>query len=361
MKREPNSEKKVLVVATAPLCGNGLTSVLMTLARIVRERYPVDFALGEGAELPVRRELETVGAVYDLPERKRRTGSYMMALGKLVKAGGYTAIHIHGNSATMALDLIAARKAPIRMTHCHNREKQPEIKRVILGSIMNRLVTHPVACSQMAGEAIYTRPFTVIPNGVDTVRFRFSAERRSAVRERLGLQDAFVIGHIGWFNRQKNQARLVGIMAEVLKMRPGAVLLLCGKGEEEKRVRSLFMEAGMANQVRFLGEVSAPEELMAAMDVLVLPSLFEGLPLTGIEAQASGLPCIFSDTITQEADVSGKVRFLPLSAPDRTWAEALCEARAEDREDAAVQVRLAGFDRETVRERVMELYAGAMK
>ena len=349
-------ERKVLIVATTFLCVDGLTSVLLRLAAIIRDRCAVDFSLGAGAEPKVLKELEQIGKVYYLPDRKRKTIQYIHKLHKLINREHYDTVHIHGNSATMALDLVASRNSKIRITHCHNCAKQPKIKQLTLGILMNRLVTHPVACSYQAGKAIYSKPFAVIRNCIDIDRFRFSQATRDKVREDLGLNNTYVVGHIGRFNRQKNQERFIGILKEILQIRQDAVLMLCGQGELEKEFREKVVENGLADHVRLIGEVTDPEDYLMAMDVLVLPSLFEGLPLAGIEAQASGLPCIFADCITKETAVLPNASFVSLDESDMKWAETICKQVADKRETAALEIRKAGYGLDIVKDQIYNLY-----
>lgn len=161
--------KKVLLIATTRLTMDGLTEILLRVARIAAREYLVGFALGEGCSADIQPQLEAIGSVYQLPSRKKKLPCYMAALAALVKKKGYEVVHIHGNSATMAFDLLAvwAGGAIVRITHCHNCAHQPALKQATLGRLLNRLVTDPVACSRAAGEMLYTRPFRVLVNGID--------------------------------------------------------------------------------------------------------------------------------------------------------------------------------------------------
>lgn len=350
---------KILVVATTPLCVDGLTEVLVNIAGIAKEsgKAAVSFALGEGAEAQTENRLKQIGQVHLLPGRKKHLLSYIKALENLVRNGRYDIVHIHGNSSTMALDLFACRAAGIRITHCHNWARQPALKSLTLGTIMNRLVTCPVACSRRAGEALYSKPFTVIRNGINPEKFRFSAGTREAVRKELGLENAFIVGHIGRFTEQKNHVRLIRIFEAVLRSRPEAVLILCGTGELEQEIRQEAARRGLENKARFMGVVQNPQDYLMAMDAFVLPSLFEGLPLVGIEAQATGLHCVFADTITDEAAVLPETEFVSLEEPDEKWAEIICENRMTNRKNAADVIESAGYGMDTVREQVKALYS----
>ena len=167
---------------------------------------------------------------------------------------------------------------------------------------------------------------TLVHNAVDLDYFRFDPEDRADCRAELQLDDRLVVGHVGRFNQQKNHSFLLDVFAEIAQKRPDAVLLLVGKGELEQAVRQKADALGIADKVIFAGVRSDIPRVLSAMDVFVFPSLYEGMPNTVIEAQATGLPCVIADTITPEADVTGLVQYLPLSLEADKWAEAALKA-----------------------------------
>lgn len=350
--------KKVLLIATTRLSMDGLTEILLRVARIAAREYSVDFALGEGCSTEIQPQLEAIGSVYELPSRKKQLPFYMAVLAALVKKKGYEVVHIHGNSATMAFDLLAAWAggATMRITHCHNCAYQPALKQATLGKLLNRLATDPVACSRAAGEMLYTRPFRVLVNGIDCERFSFVPSVREQMRQKLGLQGCFVVGHIGRFSQQKNHTRLLHIFKAILQQKPQARLLLCGRGENFEQSQQEADALGIAGKVLFCGNVKRPEDYLQAMDVFVLPSLFEGLPIVGVEAQASGLPCIFADTITQEVKILPQTQFLALTQPDEVWAECIVQTKPMERSLAGHRVESAGFAEENLDRQVCALY-----
>lgn len=354
--------RRILLIATTRLCKDGLTEILLRIARTVGENA-AGIALAEGGDRSVEAELRKWGRLYVLPSRKKNLPSYLLSLRNLIAREGYEIVHIHGNSATMAFDLLAAflGGATVRITHVHNCAPQPLLKQKTLGVLLNRLVTRPVACSETAGKMLYTRPFTVLTNGVDCKRFSFSPEIRAAIRNELHISDAFVVGHIGRFSPQKNHRRLLHIFASLLQLRPSAVLLLCGEGEDMAGCREEAAKLDIADSVLFLGKVEQPQNYYQAMDVFVLPSLFEGLPLVGVEAQASGLPCVFSDTITREAGILPTTRFLPLEAPDTQWAKTIIDTGTGDRSLAVQIVAQKGYSIAAFNDQLMSLYSALRK
>lgn len=183
----------VLFVATSRLCVDGLTEILLKVAQISVREYPIGFALGEGCSAEIRPKLEALGSVYDLPSRKKQLPCYLVKLTALIRKNNYGIVHIHGNSATMAFDLLAAWRggAGVRITHCHKCARQPVLKQATLGRVLNHLVTDPVACSRAAGKMLYTKPFRVLVNGIDCERFSYTPAVREQMRRRLGLQKKF--------------------------------------------------------------------------------------------------------------------------------------------------------------------------
>ena len=306
------NQKKVLIVATAKLYLAGITTVLLNIANCIKDEYHLSFVLAESGDTRIVSKLEKLGAVYILPSRQKHLVMYLCKLRKLMQEGKYDVVHIHGNSATMAFDLLVAYwcKIPKRITHCHSCAPQPKWKQLTLKKLVNKYVTNPVACSIDSGNMLYNRSFTEIQNSIDCDLFRFSAEARKRLRDDLKIeQDAFVIGHLGRFSREKNQVRLIHIFNIVYKTEPKARLILCGDGDTLEECKSMATAFHLQDMIFFPGEVNNPEEYYSAMDVLVMPSYFEGFPLVGIEAQASDLPCVFSSGITREVQISEKCHF----------------------------------------------------
>ena len=351
--------KKTLLIATTRLCKDGLTEIVLRILKTNTDGQ-IGIALAEGCDAAVEGELRKWSRLYFLPSRRKRLPCYLLALRSLIAKEQFEAVHIHGNSATMAFDLLAAflGGASVRITHVHNCAPQPLLKQKTLGVLLNRLVTCPVACSEASGRMLYTKPFIILTNGVDCHRFCFSPELRTAIREELGIHDSFVVGHIGRFSPQKNHRRLIRIFSALLRLRPDSVLLLCGEGEDLDACKQEADGLGIAGKVLFLGKVEQPQNYYQAMDVFVLPSLFEGLPLVGVEAQASGLPCVFSDTITKEAGILPECVFVPLDASDEVWADTILNIQTPERSGAALQIAQAGYTEQALREQITKLYGG---
>ena len=232
----------------------------------------------------------------------------------------------------------------MRIAHSHSTSGKGEYAKNVVKALLktqaNRYPTERFACSGFAGEWLFggDADFELVYNAIDLRRFSFNAEARAKARADLGLVDGqFAVGHVGRFMAQKNHAFLIDAFEQVARRREDAVLLLVGTGEAEASVERVVAEHGLSGRVRFLGQRADMPDIYAAFDAFVLPSLYEGLCLVGVEAQRSGLPCLLSDTITREVDLTGKCRFLPIDSP-ALWAEGICSLEAKTNvERAAVE------------------------
>ncbi|MDE7130411.1 MAG: glycosyltransferase, partial [Lachnospiraceae bacterium] len=169
---------------------------------------------------------------------------------------------------------------------------------------------------------------------------------RAQVRERLGLKEELVIGHVGRFNYQKNHPYLIDIFAKLCEIRQDAVLFMLGEGPDQENIREKCRMLGIEDKVRFLGNQRRPQDYYQAMDIFLLPSFFEGLPGVLVEAQAAGLKCFVSDTVTREAAATDLVTYLSIEQPAEAWAKQIVAAEYE-RQNTFQKMKEAGFDVKT--------------
>lgn len=247
---------------------------------------------------------------------------------------------------------------PVRIAHSHNTDLRKSRTRQVklwLHRLYSRRYSADAtafwACSKKAAKFLFPtqmlgqRDFIFIPNGIDTEKFRFDPVVREDVRRELGITDQFVIGNVGRLCYQKNQSFLLDVFAEVVRLQPKSRLLLVGEGEDLDMLREKARSQGFEDRVIFYGASDQVERLLWATDVFVMPSRFEGLPVTAIEAQAAGLPCLLSDAITKECCVGKYTRFLPLTNNAATWAETLMMVdQSKNRSIGADSIRQAKFD-----------------
>lgn len=327
------SEKPIRVAQViGKMLGGGVESVVMNYYRhIDRSKVQFDFLVDADSTLVPREEIESLGGrVFEIPSYQRVL-EYQKALVSLLERGEWQIVHSHINALSV-FPLRAAKKAgvPVLIAHSHSTSGKGEYVKnavkAVLKTQANRYPTHRFACSEFAGEWLFGKgaDFEVVYNAIDLQRFSFNAEARAKARADLGLVGVqLAVGHVGRFMPQKNHAFLIDAFEQVARRREDAVLLLVGSGEAEARVESSVAERGFGDRVRFLGQRTDMPDLYSAFDAFVLPSLYEGLGLVGVEAQRAGLPCLLSDQITREVDVTGECKFLPIDDP-QVWADAIC-------------------------------------
>lgn len=268
---------------------------------------------------------------------------------------GYQIVHSHID-AMSAIPLAAAKRAgiPVRIAHSHNTSFPKDGKypvRLLAKALLPMQATHYFSCSHATAcflfppSAVQKREYTVLPNAIELSQFAFCDRTRSAIREELGINDStLAVGHVGRFCRQKNHAKLVRVFATLHRQHPQSILLLVGQGELQQEVRCLCETFELGESVRFLGVRDDVARLMQAFDLLLLPSLYEGFPVVGVEAQAAGLPCLMSDRIDRGASLAGQVGFLPLEADDSLWAQAAQEFAHLPRRNTTGELVEKGFD-----------------
>ena len=276
-------------------------------------------------------------------------------------------VHAH-NEAMGYYALRSAKDAGIRVriAHAHNTQIIRDYKyplKIVCKQLLPHAATDYWSCGRDAGiyyygEKRWNEKGFILRNAIDVSRFGFSLKARDELRKAYGLNDCFVIGHVGRFNVQKNHSRLLDIFAEVLKAVPSARLVLIGVGELEESAKEKARTLAIQDKVLFLGQMGDVSKWYQAMDCFVLPSLFEGLPVVGIEAQAAGLPCFFSENVTDEILLSENASRISLSADDSRWAMAILKARQmnEDRMKGKDIVLNAGYDIETEAGKLQEIY-----
>lgn len=240
------------------------------------------------------------------------------------------------------------------------------------GSIMYRAFAYPTryvadhffACSRDAGISRYGKKAgsdvarcQVVNNAIDTRMFAFNSEKAQYIRNTLHIEsDSLVVGHVGRFSPPKNHSYLIDIFAEVHKREPNSVLLLVGDGDGRKNIEKKVRSLGLEDSVIFTGVRSDVSDLLQAMDVFVFPSLYEGLGIVNIEAQAAGLPCFISDKVPKECIITDLVKSIPLGAPPKTWADEILSAKNVQRKNTGELIIKAGYDIEENAKRLQDYY-----
>lgn len=345
---------KVLAVLTGEMCFDGITNSVLNYYRAMdRSGMEIGIISARSTNSIMKKNFEDIGCiVYPLENRDTSPAKYFVQLMRIIRHGKYDILHAHGNSATLAIETTAAFLAGCKVRIVHSRNSFCEHTKVdrLLRPLMYATYTNGFACGEKAGQWLFgDRPFTVINNGKDIERFLFKPDVRQHYREKLGAsKDTILLGHVGLFHRQKNHPFLIDIFEEVCRRSDNYRLVLIGEGEEREKIEGLVREKGLANKVIFLGSRSDVDALLQALDIMVFPSLFEGMPNVVLEWQIAGLPALISDTITRECGIMDNVSYLPLEKGPIYWAEQVLHTQIEDRESTRqnIQQRFieAGFD-----------------
>lgn len=270
---------------------------------------------------------------------------------------------VHAHHTTPAfLYLSIARllgRSTIAHSHTGGRDRSIKGRAKSLARWPLRHIPHVhLACSRLAMDWMFGSRVRgqVIHNAIDLDRFDFDQAARARSRLELQLDGHFVIGHVGRFTAEKNHERLLQVFAEVLKRRSDARLLLVGDGPLKATIEARTAALGINDLVVFTGVRQDVPNLLSAMDFLVFPSLFEGLPVVIVEAQASGLPCVVSDSVTDEVGVTDLIQFMSLEEPNSAWAQASIRERPEGRRGAVPFLRSAGYGVAQVADEMRRLY-----
>lgn len=345
---------KILTISTSGLeKKEGISTVILdNFSRFDKKVFDLHIiAAGEYSEALVQ-EFERAGIIVKcLPSRKASVSLYVKAFIALFRKEKYDALYIHGSSAIMSIELMIAKLCgcKIRVVHSHNTTCDHKKADKLLRPLFYRLYTDAIACGEDAGKWLYGgRSFLLLKNGRDVNKYQYNEVLRLSTRISIGVrEDELLVGHVGNFNKQKNQKFALAIFKELLKKNNNAKLYLMGSGTLLEETKKLAVEMGLQDKVIFTGSIGNVHEMLQAMDVMILPSLHEGLPLVAIEWQIAALPSVISDVVTSECAYSGLVSFLPLGDAG-TWADKIIEIVAVDRKQLAEkQIELtkeAGFD-----------------
>lgn len=346
----------------------GIQAFIMNLYRSIdRTIYQFDFLLHHKLEDSYDDEiLKLGGRIYYLPARSDGILKNRKELDKFFKNHKeYSVVHQHESSLTYIEPLIAAKKngVKVRIIHAHSTRASGSRIHSVLHNLNKQRIKHIAtdyfACGELAGHWMYDgtgieKKILVINNGIDTAKFLFNKSVRDEYRKKYNLERAFVIGHVGRFSEVKNHKFLIDVFYKYLKRNVDAKLVLIGNGELLDAMKHKVAELNIEDSVLFLGVQRNIADYEQMFDYMIIPSLYEGFPVTAIEAQASGLPCLMSDSITKDALINSNVKMLNLSQDVSEWADAIniAEKRVVDNSRLIQQ----GFDINDTVKRVIKIY-----
>ena len=327
----------------------GVEEYIMNLSRFCENPSSKYGYLVMGDKTVYEEELKSLGVDYYFIPRKNKFCSNIKAYCKLLKQlrKDYDTVYFNTSGLYYPIPYIYARKYKYRIVlHSHSTTgsffKKPihYLNRLWI----NKACSVRLACSTPAGKWMFGNKenFTLVPNAIELERFSFNEINRKKCREQYDLEDSFVLGNIGRLHQVKNQIFLVDILKELINKGTEAKLLLVGDGEMKLDIEKHAEELNIRERVVFAGQTNTPEYFYSAMDCFVMPSFVEGFPITLIEAQANGLPCVVSDTITEETNITGNVSYISIKKDAKVWVDLILNTNM--RYDNCDELISKGFD-----------------
>lgn len=296
---------------------------------------------------------------------------FYRSLKSLIKDNQYSVVHAH-TMFNCGFVMLAARMegVPVRIAHAHSalfdsRSTLQKTYEVLMRKLILRNSTDCIACGIAAGQKLFGKKAfetdcQVVLNGVNTAQFKFCEEARQKIRKDLESEGSFLIGHVGRLVDVKNQQFLIRLIPQIQKLRPNARLLLLGDGEDRNELKDLIRSLKLEASVILAGNVLNTSDYLSAMDVFAFPSLYEGMPLSILEVQANGLPCILSTGVPKDVYQTDLILPLSLDQPEQ-WVQAICNAKRVSPEKYSEELRRKGLDTQTVMQQYLEIYERADK
>lgn len=358
-----NQPIRILQVVTHMERG-GLETMLMNYYRnIDRDEVQFDFLTHRDTKAAYDDEIESLGGkIYHLPKLNPFSKSYLNALDKFFKEHKeYQIVHCHQDCLSGVM-LKVAKKNGVRFTiaHSHNANQDKNLKYLIKVFEKRKIPKYAdklFACGDEAGRWMFnTDNFEVLNNAIDTDLYTYNEEKAGKVKKEFGIENKFVVGHVGRFSTQKNHEFLIDVFNEVQKIKEDSVLMLVGDGDLRPEIEQKVRDLGLSEKVIFTGVRSDVNDLMQGMDVFLFPSLYEGLPVTMVEAQASGLKCIISDKVPLECKMTENVVVVKLEESPQKWAKEILKYEKYERQNTKEEIVKSNFDIKANAKYLQEFY-----
>ena len=357
---------RVLQVIGSLNVGGSQAMVMNLFRNIDRSKIMFDFIVDHPERMYYEKEACSMGAkIYTMPSFH---GTNILRVKEewarfFTEHPEYQILHSHVRSYASIYLPIAKKHGVKTIIHSHSTSNGNGISAIakhILQLPLRKQADYLMACSNEAGRWLYGEKackrdnYIFLPNAIDTEKYRFSVATSDRYRRQLGLDGKFVLGHVGRFHEAKNHEFLLNVFARIANRRSDAMLLVVGDGELRGTIEQRIKELEIENRVVLTGNRNDVPQLLQAMDLFLFPSIWEGLPVTVVEAQAAGLPCLISDRITTDVDLSALVRRLPIDSPS-LWADTVLNSVCK-RLDVVSEIRQAGFDVKDTAKQLTDLY-----
>lgn len=331
--------------------------------------YQIDYVVFGDEIGEYEKELQEKGCnVYHLPLPASSYINYLKKLYSLIKSNGYQVVHAHTMfNSGWAMLIAKICRVPVRISHSHSVDDRLDKNQVqklyekVMQLIIVSFSTHYVGCGVKAGEILfgkdrYHKKGITVLNGIDTKKFAYSETSREEIRKKLDVTNNFVIGHVGHLADVKNQGFLISLMPKILKKNKNAKLLLLGEGENRQKLEKQIIDLDLSPNILMTGNVTDVHKYLSAMDAFVFPSLYEGMPLSVIEVQTNGLPCVMSDSVPQDVVLTDLIRRLSLKETEDVWVEAICNSKRCSPHIYEEKIRNLGLDTEEMVNKISNLY-----
>lgn len=358
-------KQNVLIIAASLKIG-GAEKVARDIALYAPEgKYEFHYIVfGENVGFYEAQVIEKGAKVFHWPEPSENYFHFFRNLLSLMKKEGYHAVHAH-NMFNCGFTMLAAAMAgvPVRIPHAHSAlVSHPSFAKRIYEKVMQFLILHCstdlVACGVAAGQRLFgdRDDVQLILNGIDMAHFVYAPNKRDMIRRKLQLGDRLVLGHTGHLAGVKNQTFLLELVPLILEKHPDAMLLLLGEGEDRPMLEQKIRDMNLEDSVIMTGNVTNVADYLSAMDVFVFPSLYEGLPLSILEVQANGLPCIISNSVPKDVFLTDLIHPLSLNDPKEQWVAAILNAQRNGPAAYNERLQQSEYTAETAMRKIYRIY-----
>lgn len=350
----------------------GIQNCLLNFYKnIDKENFQFDFINMTGHKFYYEEDIKKIGgAIYDIPNELSNPIKCYNKLKEIIKDNKYDIVHINKNSLACMVAIKAVKDSGVKVKIIHSHSTKSNAGRVanIIHNINKRFIhkycDYFFACSQEAGRWMYTdkiiksNKFYILNNAIDLNKFTFNKEKRNEIRQKLNIKEnELIIGHVGRFVPIKNHKFIIDLFNNISNKNSNTKLLLVGDGVLLEEMKSYVQTLGLMEKVIFLGNRRDTYDLYQAMDIFVLPSFHEGLPIVGVEAQASGLPCVFSTSVTKEAKILDESCFVSLDETIDIWSDKILNMLKNTKRNTQLdKITKSGFDIKHETKRLENMY-----